>query len=508
MKRFIYKISNPSSLILTYLFALIKKFINSNSSNIVIKKVLSLFIVLSLLIPLSFAYAYDYRYFYGVVWRGLASDNIKFAKQMGYHYVANQAGMRLLPEAKDTKFYVINPELDVSPVSIELDLTKTYSPDEKHLYKNYFVWKSDTATFPNNIASGWWYNDNKFLVVYDFQQQAVIDATVEAIINKVKSFENLSIGYTFGGLMWDVPDLKGDFWIGGSSDRKFVDISYWTGKDSCASSKHTHEYLTYSDGKAAFFKKLYKRVREDFPDAKFIGEPFLIYDRWISQIENRPDAQKLMPDMLTQEAPGTQFVDDTRIFNSGLVTKDRVGLSAPNIFGEYDNRLHAAKAAINGAWFTWFGRFGGSGDMPDYSNIYEVPPRIQLIRALPNWDNLKNTPLSLRSWDGIVYKSPNSFADANIIYSRHPDTGKIFAVFHNTTGRIKLGDNEEVLSVSRTNGLFIETEDGKDDLKIINNEISLINNKDAGKGYIITTTYQNNTSIPSPPDNLRMTIME
>ena len=448
----------------------------------------------------------DYRNFYGIVWRGNPLDNLKFAKQMGYHYVAYQSNMNKMSEAKDTKFYVVNPELDVSPVSIALDLSETFSSYQKILYEQYFVWKSATSTFPDNIATGWWYNDNKFLIVYDFQQQSIIDSIIDGIIAKVKSYENISLGFRFGGLMWDVPDLKGDFWTGGSSDRNFVNLSYWTGKDSCASPDHVHSYETYSDGKAAFFKKLHTRVREEFPDAKFIFEPFLIYDRWIKDIQERPDAKELMPDMLIQESSGTLFVDDNRIFDSGLIGKDQVGLTTPSTFGEYENRLYAAKAAINGAWFSWFGRFGGNTDMPDYLNISEVPARLQLIRMLPSWDNLVNVPLTERSWDGNIYKSPNSYADSNIIYSRHPDTGKIFAVFLNTAGKIKLLEKEPVNSVYRTDSFFIETEDGSSDVQIINGEIKLIDSAGIGKGYIISTTRQmNDSTAPLPPVNFSIT---
>ncbi len=456
------------------------------------------------------AYGSDYRNFYGIVWRGSSSDNIRYAKQMGYDYVAHQGNMNNLPEASNTKFYVVNPELRVTPVHFQIDLTKTYSPEEKAIYENYFTWKSNTATFPNNIATGWWYSDEVFLPVYDFQQQTVIDETISAIISKVKSYENLSISYTFAGLMWDVPDLKGDFWTGWSrSGGKFVNLGHWTGNDSCASADHVHDYSSYTEGKASFYKELYRRVKEEFPDARFISEPYIIYDRWIKDIKDRPDAAKLMPDMLTQEASGTTFVDDTRIFDSGLITKDRVGLTTPGIFDENNNRLHAAKAAINGSWFNWFGRFGGSGDMPDYANIYDVPARLQLIRVLPNWDNLVNIPLEARTWDGDTYISPNSYVDSHIIYSRHHKTGKIFVVFLNTAGSIKLQENETITSVMRTNGLFIETVDGIQDVEIENNEIRLTNPAYTGKGYIITTSEPGADVIPpAPPSNVQYVILQ
>jgi len=57
--------------------------------------------------------------------------------------------------------------------------------------------------------------------------------------------------------------------------------------------------------------------------------------------------------------------------------------------------------------------------------------------------------------------------------------------------------------VKRTDGFFIETEDGRSDVQIINGEIRLINSAGIGKGYIITTTKPWSYSTPpSPPENL------
>jgi hypothetical protein len=487
-----------------------------------IKNLSAMNIFLSMLMLIVFilsgplAYGSDFRHFYGVVWRGDTVDNLIFARQMGYKYVAHRASYSSNANANGLKFYYNNPEIFAFPATSYssngwvIKESHEYSSAEQTYFLANGVQKTDGAeNWYDALAEGWHYTNDEFTAMWDFQQQSIIDYTVETIIAKIKSYENPSINYTFAGLMWDVPDLQGDFWTGWSkSGGKFVDLSYWTGEDSCVSSNHQHDYHTYSDGKAAFFKQLYQRVREEFPDAKFISEPFLIYDRWIKEIEDRPDAADLMPDMLTQESSGTAFVDDSRIFESGLISKNHVGLTAPNTFGEYENRLSAAKAAINGSWFAWYGRFGGSGDMPDYANIYEVPARLQLIRVLPNWDNLVNIPLTERAWDGNIYRSPNSYADTNIIYSRHPETDKIFVVFLNTSGKIKLLKNETVRLVNRTNGLFIETQDGSNDIQITDNEISLINAENAGKGYIITTNRINLGDIPSQPKSLNIVKIE
>ena len=80
-------------------------------------------------------------------------------------------------------------------------------------------------------------------------------------------------------------------------------------------------------------------------------------------------------------------------------------------------------AGIAGRQESWFGSYGEA-------NEWILSPgmnAIQLLRAIPNWDNLTNAVN--RSWDGAVYSSSQSYADQAIVYSRHPKTGKLFAVF-------------------------------------------------------------------------------
>jgi hypothetical protein len=187
----------------------------------------------------------------------------------------------------------------------------------------------------------------------------------------------------------------------------------------------------------------------------------------------------------------TQFnmvIDDVRIFASGIVSHDGVGSTSPSHGGEAINRTIAAKAAINGAWFNWYGRFGGSkvGDMPNYQNIFEVPARHQLIRVLPGWDNLRGVPLGARSWDGTTYRSPNSFASPEVIYSRHPKTGRLFVVFLQPTGVVQLQAGETALAASTTDAMFVEQGsaapalDLSDSTKIRTNALTQL-----GQGYVV-----------------------
>ncbi|MCL4872385.1 MAG: hypothetical protein KJ063_25770, partial [Anaerolineae bacterium] len=176
-------------------------------------------------------------------------------------------------------------------------------------------------------------------------------------------------------------------------------------------------------------------------------------------------------------------------FNAGVdITKDKVGNSQTNEADEYRNRLFAAKAGINGGWYNWFGWFGDTGDMSGFKSITEVSPRLKLIRCIPNWDNLNNVPLSERTWDGSVYHSTKSYAGSDVMYSRHPKTGKLFAVFLTLSGAITLNVGETVTAVQRTDGYFVESGDGSADVSIVGNEVSLKSKDNIGEGYIFTVS--------------------
>ena len=156
-----------------------------------------------------------------------------------------------------------------------------------------------------------------------------------------------------------------------------------------------------------------------------------------------------------------------------MIFPENIGSSTPDVHDEANNRIIAAKAALKGSWFNWYGRFGGTGDMINFNNPDELPPFLQLIRVIPNWDNLCSIPLKNRIWKSNIYKSPNSFMDKNIIYSRHPFTQKLFVVFLNKKGFIKLKDGESVLSVKKADKYFREDNDAISELKIENKEIHI-----------------------------------
>ncbi|MCZ7622073.1 MAG: hypothetical protein M5U24_06240 [Candidatus Kuenenia sp.] len=405
------------------------------------------------------------------------------------------------PNCTGLNYYLINPQWYpqiLSGYSRAIDITKPVSEEAKEFYNQRMVWKSHEP-FPYNLATGYHSggSSEQFYVMWDFQQQAVIDEVVENIISLAKSYEDTGLPFTFDGYIIDEPKLAGEFYrLDETGNNISVGLSYWTGADlGLVHDAITHEYATYSEGMAAFYKELRVRLSQEFTHPKWIAQPTLLYseadnDEWINQIKVRADKDELTPDMLSQKSSqNTNYVDDANNFNAGVnITKDKVGNSQTSEADEYRNRLFAAKAGINGAWYNWFGRFGDTGDISGFKSITEVSPRLKLIRCLPNWDNLNNVPLSERSWDGSVYQSTNSYAGSDVMYSRHPKTGKLFAVFLTLSGVITLNAGETATSVQRTDGYFIESGDGSADVGIVGNEISLKSKDNIGKGYIFTVS--------------------
>ncbi|GAB60775.1 MAG: hypothetical protein DWB56_10525 [Candidatus Jettenia sp.] len=445
-----------------------------------------------------------YKNFYGIAWCGKPEEDIKYAKQMGYDYIAIHPSSALKdyqnnPDCSGLKFYLIDPcwyPQVLSGYSRYIDTTKPISEKARDFYNQRMVWKSNDP-FPSNLATGYHPSgaSTKFSVLWDFQQQAVIDEVVEEIIRTAKMYEDPNLPFTFGGYIIDEPKLAGGFYrLNEKGDNEPVPLSYWTGMDSgLVHGAITHDYATYTEGVAAFYKKLRTRMAEEFKNSKWIVRPTWLYNEvdnneWIYQIKDRADKDALIPDMLTQGSQqNANFVDDGNNFNSGIpITHDKVGNSQIGDFSEDKNRLFAAKAAINGAWYNWFGQFSSTKDTSDLQSITEVSPKLKLIRCLPNWDNLNNVPLTDRSWNGAMYQSTKSYASSDVIYSRHPKTGNLFAVFLTTNGAIKLGTDEKVTSVYRTDDFFIESEDGTADVSITGSEIRLKNRNTVNKGYIFT----------------------
>ncbi len=413
----------------------------------------------------------EYRNNFGVSWNGVAnlSDNLAYAKQMGYGYVFYMNGMESDPLSDNLYFFIESPQYN--SYSRYINTTLTYNSTKTDFYNNYCTLKSNDP-FPTNLATGWFADANNFSAELDFQQKKVIDWAVADILAKVKAIESVNPKFHFGGYSWDVPDLQGAFYNKNKADGGLpTTLKFWTGGDyGVIYGNNVHDYSTYSDGTAEFYKALFVATKLKYPFFKTIYEPYSLYDQWISKVKDRADAKQIMPDLLSQENREVTFLDDSRIFatygTSPLIDKEHVASSAPANFTEPANRINAAKLAMNRSWFNWFGRVGGTGDMPTYGSMKDVPARLKLIRVLPNWENINNTPITSRTWNGILYKSPKAYASDSAISVIQPKTGKQFIVFLKSTAVVDLPAGKTVKSISLTDGLFRETTDAKADFII------------------------------------------
>ena len=114
-------------------------------------------------------------------------------------------------------------------------------------------------------------------------------------------------------------------------------------------------------------------------------------------------------------------------------------------------------AGIHGAWFGWYGE-----DTVDLSKNGQLiyTNDLQLLRAIPNWDNLAGIPVPAynrtrsedqRHWDGMVYWSINSYASDDVIYSLNPLNNELFIVFKTLYGVVNLPEDVVV-----TGGYFVD----------------------------------------------------
>jgi hypothetical protein len=425
----------------------------------------------------------EYRNFYGIAWDGSANDNLSYARQMGYDYVFYQKGMERDSLSNGLFFYLETPEYSIYPR--RLDTKKQYSTSEIKFFETHYALMNHKS-FPDNIARGWFMSPEAFTPQLDLQQQKVISWAIDSIIKYVKSIESRNPKFRFGGFAWDVPQPAGDFWDTIQKPGRQITLAHWTGGDSGIVHPGTrHDYTSYSDGRIEFYKQLYKETRKVYSHARFIMEPYRLYDDWIKVVRDRKDAREVTPDILTQERFGTEFADDDRIFESGLISRENVASTTPDRFSDADNRLYAAKAALQGSWFSWYGRFGGTGDMPRFKSIKEVPARLKLIRVIANWENLNGIPLGNRTWDGTTYHSPDAFASPDVIYAKQPRTGKILVVFLSVKGKLPIDKKDKITGIYSTDRLFKETSSAINKFNIRNNIIIPKDSTSFTQGYII-----------------------
>ncbi len=487
---------------------------------------------------IDYSYTNKWMNYYGVAWTGTPADNVKYAKQMGYDYICITGNSNNIQGYKDAAtdngytsenplmFYFINPEqasyiystspsvptisqITWSPNLIDID--HTYTAPQIAWYEARAVWKDNTKTWPDNLATGFWANKvngtfRRFAIQWDYQQ-ASVRAELKSKIEQLIILHETT-NFKFAGIMWDLPGFEGDFHSQTNANNLITDQTANGSNSGYLHGTITHDYSTFQDGMAQYYKELFSYLRGLYPRCKWITDPSYPYatftqsparKEYLYQASLRSDRADLIPDALLQEngkitetISGVQsaylFADDTRIFNVDKmpITPDMVGSHQRNSHDETIGRTIAGKAGAVGSWYNWFGQFT-LNDRISYTDITQLPAWLKLIRCIPGWDNLRQIPFVARVWDGFVYQSTYSYISSNIIYSRHPKTDKIFVVYLTTNGILTIGENEQIFSIQKTDEYMVESENGYSDFIITGNQLKIKNGINTNKCYIITT---------------------
>ena len=438
----------------------------------------------------------DYRNIMGLCWtKDSAEDLFTYARNMGHTHVIYKGGMELSPLAEGMCFYLNDPEFTLRRLA--LDFNRRYSQEEIGRIQDSYVVVRPEKPFPENMATSWYEPPNFRNLTLDFQQQKVIDDTVNMAAEKLRKIERSRPGFRAAGFSWDVPHPSGNFRMPPKlnvsdihhAQGREVTLAYWTGRDGTDPFPgRTHEYGTYSEGKLAYYDAMRREGLKINPNFKMIAEPYRIYGSWIKRLSPElADKMRALGmegyrfDFLMQENDGDEFVSDQNIAAAGYDFA-HVASSTPNISDTGRMLAESVAAAARGAWTMWYGRPGGTSNAPNYKFIREIPPRLKLLKAIPTWENLNNTPVSKRRFaDGWKsYDSPTAHMGEDCVWGRHPREGRIFIVFLSPKAEARLPADAEVDGIYLTDGLFGELMD----LPARDRAAGIKPRIEAGKGFV------------------------
>jgi hypothetical protein len=133
----------------------------------------------------------------------------------------------------------------------------------------------------------------------------------------------------------------------------------------------------------------------------------------------------------------------------------------------FDQHLDACgTAGIQGSWFGWYGEDSVSTKDTEGRLIYSNA--CQLLRAIPNWDNVRGIEVppfktyrdtDKRKWNRTVYQSTHSYASPQVIYSRNPDNHELYIVFRSPSATVKLLPEELPQNAWFANDWFSKTDE-------------------------------------------------
>lgn len=142
----------------------------------------------------------------------------------------------------------------------------------------------------------------------------------------------------------------------------------------------------------------------------------------------------------------------------------------------------AGVAATQGSWFGWYGET--SLDKTYSSGQLIHSNAMQLLRVIPNWENLAGVPLAVRTYNkkSNVYASTNSRFSDSVIHGLNPLNGEVYAVFRDVSGKVDLM-GKRIVTASFVNAYFNMTgENALPCLNVVNGYAVLTCSDKIGRG--------------------------
>jgi hypothetical protein len=270
----------------------------------------------------------------------------------------------------------------------------------------------------------------------------------------------------------------------GNYDALFLD-DIGRANGSCANREAggSGSYATWKDGQKDFMKRLSEQLRKRYTSH---GKPYRVFGniwspkttlsagsvlKWYADKSLRLDHYYYEAgNTLTESQKATGIDPQTGLpaYTSkfGYLPANMISLNTrhgwygpsygnPDFFREHLEVM--AMAALQGSWFGWYGE--SNVDRRDANRRLVYTNDLQLLRAIPNWDNLAGQSLGARSYDQVAkcYRSGNSFASPDVVHSRAPGTRELYAVFIKPYSEIKLRSGEKVAAAYFANGAFEKT---------------------------------------------------
>lgn len=126
----------------------------------------------------------DFRNYFGLAWNSTPTEILQYCKNVGHTCVMYKEGMERNPLSDGMTFVIETPEYAAYRRTI--DLSKKYTKEEIAKIESLCAVAFPEKPFPQNMATGWFFNKNQVSMQLDMQQKAVHDIIIKRIFERVE----------------------------------------------------------------------------------------------------------------------------------------------------------------------------------------------------------------------------------------------------------------------------------------------------------------------------------